>query len=81
MPDLAALRALVDSEASVWKKCPGSVDRDIAFRGGNGVLYVLGLKLPPAAVRGVGRGGFLQGSTSMAGMPEFLAYSEVGKRD
>jgi hypothetical protein len=29
LPDLAALRALVDSEASLWKKCPGSVERDI----------------------------------------------------
>lgn len=29
LPDLAALRARVDSEASVWKKCPGSVDFDI----------------------------------------------------
>jgi hypothetical protein len=29
LPDLAALRARVDSEASVWKKWPGSVDRDI----------------------------------------------------
>lgn len=28
-PDLAALRASVDSAASVWKKWPGSVDRDI----------------------------------------------------
>lgn len=28
-PDFAALRARVDSDASVWKKCPGSVDRDI----------------------------------------------------
>ena len=29
LPDLAALRALVVSEASLWKKCPGSVERDI----------------------------------------------------
>lgn len=28
-PDFAALRARVDSEASVWKKWPGSVDRDM----------------------------------------------------
>ncbi len=28
-PDFAALRALVDSDASVWKKWPGSVDLDI----------------------------------------------------
>jgi hypothetical protein len=28
-PDLAARRARIDSAASVWKKCPGSVDRDI----------------------------------------------------
>lgn len=27
--DFAAFRARSDSEASVWKKCPGSVDRDI----------------------------------------------------
>ena len=30
-PDLAALRARIASEASVWKKWPGSVDRDIVF--------------------------------------------------
>ena len=29
LPDFAALRARVDSEASDWKKWPGSVDRDI----------------------------------------------------
>lgn len=29
-PDFAARRALVDSEASVWKKCPGSTDLDIS---------------------------------------------------
>jgi hypothetical protein len=29
LPDFAALRARVDSDASVWKKCPGSVDRDM----------------------------------------------------
>ncbi len=29
LPDLAALRALIESDASVWKKCPGSVDRDM----------------------------------------------------
>ena len=28
-PDLAALRPRVNSEASVWKKWPGSADRDI----------------------------------------------------
>ncbi len=28
-PDFVALRARVDSDASVWKKWPGSVDRDI----------------------------------------------------
>lgn len=29
LPDFAALRARVNSEASDWKKCPGSVDLDI----------------------------------------------------
>lgn len=28
-PDLAARRARIDSAASVWKKWPGSVDRDM----------------------------------------------------
>ena len=31
LPDFAALLARIDSEASVWKKWPGSVDRDISY--------------------------------------------------
>lgn len=41
LPDFAALRALVDSEASVWKKCPGSVDRDMVEMRVVGVVAML----------------------------------------
>jgi WD40 repeat protein len=49
-PDLAALRARIASEASVWKKWPGSVDRDIvwtvAYQQENSkIVYVLGSAL------------------------------------
>jgi len=40
LPDLAALRARVASDASVWKKWPGSVDRDIPIN-----IWCLGAKL------------------------------------
>lgn len=32
LPDFAALLALVASEASVWKKWPGSVERDMMLK-------------------------------------------------
>lgn len=39
-PDLAARRARMASEASDWKKWPGSVERDILISGAKKYVYV-----------------------------------------
>lgn len=65
LPDFAARRARIASEASVWKKWPGSVERDILKLA---VLVVVESKVG-SQMRGVAREVGLGPIGEVAGVP------------